>query len=351
MKIKLDRIFPESFTDLYTGFGKNEPKPPLKVSFSQLPVDCINSPSITPDRSLRDTTEQIEDLCLTIQRAKSGLACLGVLIDGSNRRYRVWPLGTPPPASELTGVLSLESLLTQPGVLTKKDRLILGVQLASTVMQLHTTEWLSENWGKKDILFHQEITRGKGGGVVNISPVIRKPLVRRVFAPPGPPSLSPQSTQASTKSIFMPQNQSLYSLGIVLMELWYGQRLEDLRIGTDGIGIGDVTDMTDYMTARRLIGAIPEDAGEKYGDAVRRCINGLDHRSSSLEKDDFKNEVHMKVVSPLVENLESFCAMGLVELLQTNSCETDGLSPTLPKQYLLLRLTHLTGVSAENVLN
>lgn len=340
MKTKLDRIF--------------ELKPPPKVSFSLLPVDCINSPSITPDHLPRNTTEQIEDLCLTIQRAKSGLACLGVLIDGSNRRYRVWPLGTPPPASELTGLLSLESLLTQPGALKKKDRLILGVQLASTVMQLHTTEWLSENWGKKDILFHQEITRGKGGGVVNISPVIRKPLVRRVFAPPGPPSLSPQSTQASTKSIFMPQNQSLYSLGIVLMELWYGQRLEDLRIETDGNGIGDVTNMTDYMTARRLIDEIPEDAGEKYGDAVRRCINGLDHRSSSLEKDDFKNEVHMKVVSPLVENLESFCAMGLVELLQTrntDSCATDGLSPTLLKQYLLLRLTHLTGVSAENLLD
>lgn len=308
VKAGFDRAFPESFA----GFTRN--KPP-KVSFTLQQVDCTDTPPTTPDTLPRNTTEQIEDLCLAIQRAKSGLACLGVLIDKSDRRYRVWPLKTPSLTSELTGVLSLESLLTQPGALKKKDRLILGVQLASTVMQLHTTEWLSENWGKKDILFYQEITQGKSGGITNTSPAIRKPLVRRIFAPPDSPPLPLQTMEETKRSIFVPQNQSLYSLGIVLMELWYGQRLEDLRIKKDGNETSGMTEMTDYMTARRLIDEISDDAGEKYGDAVRRCINGLDHRSSDLKTDDFQNKVHMKVVTPLVENLESFCATRLVELL------------------------------------
>lgn len=308
MKTKFDQFLPESFS----GFSRN--KPP-KVSFTLQQVDCTDTPPTTPNSLPRNTMEQIEDLCLAIQRAKSGPACIGVLIDKSDRRYRVWPLKTPSLTSELTGVLSLESLLAQPGAIKKKDRLILGVQLASTVMQLHTTEWLSENWGKRDILFHQEITQGKSGGITNTSPAIRKPLVRRIFVPPDSPSLALQTMEEAKRSIFVPQNQSLYSLGIVLMELWYGQRLEDLRIEMDGNGSGAMADMTDYMTARRLIDEISEEAGEKYGDAVRRCINGLDHRSSNLETDDFQNKVHMKVVAPLVENLESFCATRLVELL------------------------------------
>lgn len=252
---------------------------------------------------------RIENLCLSIQRAKGELSCLGVLVGGGGR-YRVWPLRIPPPTSEPTRVLSLESLLARPGALKKKDRLILGVQLASTVMQLHTTEWLGESWGKGDILFYEEMIQGKSGGVANISPVLRKPLVRRSFAPP-----PPQSIQEPTNPIFVPHNQSLFSLGVILIELWHGKRLEDLRIEADRSGISGVADMTDYITARRLIDGISEDAGEKYGDAVRRCISGLDHRSSSLEKEDFKDQVHIKVVSPLVENLESFCATKLMELL------------------------------------
>lgn len=269
----------------------------------------------TPDLIPKITTKRIENLCLTIQSAKSEPACLGILTGESNRQYRVWPPRTPSFASEPMRVLSLESLLTQPKALKKKDRLILGVQLASTVMQLHTTEWLSENWGKRDILFHKESTYGESGGAVNSGLAIRRPLIRRIFAPTGIHSLPPLTIQEPTKPVLVPHDQSLFSLGVILLELWYGQRLEDLWIKTDGNGIGCMTDMTNYVTARRLINEISEDAGEKYGDAVRRCIIGLDRTYASLEADDFKNEVHKKVVSPLVENLESFCDMKLLELL------------------------------------
>lgn len=289
---------------------KNRPlKSPRNVSFSLPQSSSTNPTPIIPDAI---TTKQIENLCLAIQQDKSDLSCFGVLTDQSNRQYRVWPPREPSLASEPTEALSLESLLTRPGALKKKDRLILGVQLASTVMQLHATEWLDETWGKKDILFHPEPDQEKGSGERDINPMIRKPFIRRIFTLPGPGSLPSQIGQEPTKLILMPQNQSLFSLGVVLVELWFGRRLEDLRIEEDGDGIGG---MTEYVTAWRLIREISEEAGEKYGDAVRRCIIGLDHRNASLETDDFKNEVHMKVVSPLVENLESFCAVDLVELL------------------------------------
>lgn len=293
-------------------YNKDITKP--HVAFD-LQTSCTDPPPTISSNTPKHTTEQIQNLCLAIQRAKGETSCLGVLVGGCGEKYRVWPLMEKSPTSKPAGVLSLESLLAQPGALKKKERLILGVQLASTVMQLHKTEWLGENWGKRDILFYEQVAQGKSGSAATISPVL-KPLVRRSFAPQSLPPLSPQN---SVRSIIIPQNQSLFSLGVILMELWYGKRLEDLQIETDRAGIDGMSDMTDHITAKRLINDISEDAGEKYGDAVRRCINGLDHRFSNLEKEDFKNEVHMKVVSPLVENLEAFCAKRLVDLLNEKS--------------------------------
>lgn len=309
VKFTLGRVVPERLMGLYS---KNTPK--SRVAFVLPQTSCTNPPTISSNIP-KHTTEQIQNLCSAIQRAKNETSCLGVLIGGGGGQYRVWPLMEPLPTSEPTGVLSLESLLAQSGALKKRERLILGVQLASTVMQLHKTEWLGENWGKRDILFYEKATRGESGRAATISPVL-KPLVRRSFAPQSPPLPSPQN---SVRSIIIPQDQSLFSLGVILMELWYGKRLEDLQIETDRTGIGGASDMTDHITAKRLIDEVSEDAGEKYGDAVRRCINGLDHKFSNLEKEDFKNEVHMKVVSPLVENLEAFCAKGLVDLLNEKS--------------------------------
>lgn len=300
MKLTFQNIIPEKY--------RTKPR----VAFDLPQTSCTDPPPIISNHIPKHTIKQIENLCLAVQRAKSEISCLGVLVGGGGGQYRVWPLIEPSPTSKPTGVLSLESLLTQPGALKKRERLVLGVQLASTVMQLYKTEWLGENWGKRDILFYEKITQGRSGSAATISPVLKKPLVRRSFAPQGLPLPPPQS---SARSIFVPQNQSLFSLGVILTELWYGKCLEDLQIETDRNGFGGVSDMTDYITAKRLSNEISDDAGEKYGDAVRRCINGLDHRSPSLEKDDFKNEVHMKVVTPLVENLEAFCAMGLVDLL------------------------------------
>lgn len=68
-----------------------------------------------------------------------------------------------------------------------------------------------------------------------------------------------------------------------------------------------------YMTALNLIDELYDDAGNKYGDAVRRCIQGLDCRETNLEKEDFKKEVHEKIMGPLKENLETFCAGDLPE--------------------------------------
>ena len=93
------------------------------------------------------------------------------------------------------------------------------------------------------------------------------------------------------------------------MELWFWKRLEDLHEDTDaGSAITDLTDTRAHAAAAARINELYDDAGERYSDAVRRCIFGLDHRELNLESDDFKREVCQKVIGPLEENLAFFCS-------------------------------------------
>ncbi|RPB16179.1 hypothetical protein P167DRAFT_570890 [Morchella conica CCBAS932] len=269
--------------------SESRPTTPRKVSFAVSSTPPISVVSRTP-------SNQIKHLCSIIQQAESDQSCLGVLADKSGQ-YLVWPLMSSSPP-ESTDLISLHNLLDEGKMPAKRDTLILGVQLASTVLQLHKTGWLAEDWSSRDIFFHQINTEGLGG-----VPDFKKPFVRQ--SPDLDPSLQQtQSKEETTKSALIPHDRSLFSLGIVLIEIWHGFLLEKLQIRTDGDESGF---NTNYMTARRLIGEISSNAGAKYGDAVRRCIQGLDHRSGSLDVDDFKSEVHMKVVAPLIDNLKHFC--------------------------------------------
>jgi hypothetical protein len=261
---------------------ESRPTTPKNVSFTESSTPQVPVASGKP-------TNRIEHMCLIMQQEESGQTCLGVLADKS-RQYLVWPL-IPSSSPESTEFKSLGSLLAQRQMPRVRDRLILGVQLASTVLQLHKTGWLSENWNNEDIYFHGSTSEGQ-------VPDFKRPFVRQS------PGLSLPETQETKRSTLIPHDQSLFSLGIILVELWYARPLEELRKEEDE---SESRDDTNFKTAKRLASQISSDADAKYGDAVRRCIKGLDHRSESLDVDDFKSEVHMKVVAPLVESLEYFC--------------------------------------------
>lgn len=81
-------------------------------------------------------------------------------------------------------------------------------------------------------------------------------------------------------------NRSLFSLGITLIELHYGVHFDALKndyerqLDRNGLihGIGT------FQSATRLATMLYDDAGAYYGNAVSRCIKGLESRYTSLEK-------------------------------------------------------------------
>jgi hypothetical protein len=104
------------------------------------------------------------------------------------------------------------------------------------------------------------------------------------------------------------RNRTLYALGISLIELWYGKPLSELYKPEDGpqaSGDPRIDLITGWNTADRLVDELYSEAGEKYSDAVRRCIRcDFDRRSSSLEDAAFQNDVYQGVVAQLKENFD-----------------------------------------------
>ncbi|KAF8533051.1 hypothetical protein BDD12DRAFT_900637 [Trichophaea hybrida] len=215
--------------------------------------------------------------------------------------------------SSLTEAVSFERLLV-PGSLEKRNRLELVVRLAFAVMQLHSTEWLNDYWGKQDIFFLQKAVRRRAltGGFVRVGePIIDKPFVRRTFGSseklyPLHPNTAHDAAPVTDTETLIGCDRSLFSLVIMLIELWFERRIEDLRLPSqnqdDNIQSQN-SDNVDYRTAQGRIGEIFTYAGEDYGVAVSRCINGLNSPVGnaraipiSLDSEDFKNDLHTNVV-------------------------------------------------------
>ena len=190
-------------------------------------------------------------------------------------------------------VASLRSVLRDPRFV-QQDRLKLSITLASSVLQLHKTPWLHENWGKDSILFVKR----------NGSTQFDQAFVSREFN--RSESLSTPMVPTCMGRII--RNQTLYALGIALIELYYRQPISELHQNTDGnqnTGDSFLDLVTEFNTADRMAEALLSEAGAKYSDAVRRCIRcDFDQRASSLEDTKFQEAVFWGVVAQLQENYD-----------------------------------------------
>jgi hypothetical protein len=260
-----------------------------KVSFSlpdhsrlSISASAATSTSLLVAKPSPTELQEIEDLCGAIRQRTREIPCLGVLIDQEANKHRVSLRdGNLPPSPSLK-IVSLKKLLSQALKIAKRDRLILGVKLASSVLQLHKTPWLKEVWSKTDIFFVQNDEQSS-------TIIITKPFVSKAFQSPvckmsARVSIDPYTNQAPDV-----RNPTIFSLGIILIELWFGQALETLRIPEDLGANNTPNQFTDFATARRLTEEIYNEAGEWYGDAVRRCIYcEFDQRNTNLEAEGMK---------------------------------------------------------------
>jgi hypothetical protein len=246
------------------------------------------------------------------------------------------------------GTSLARALESQNQTLSRLDKLALSTALAYSVLWLHPTDWMEHNFNISK--FH----------VVDIKASDRNPSFKRLYlnhempssqlissstllTAPMNPSLqrlpSTQSMPGATKftevfalnsngdpqtqltrahslpklkqensnvpSLFI-QNESMFSLGLALLQLCLGKPLAQLESSQDQHTDQQIMNLA---TAKRLLNSqkILEEGGTRFDTAIRCCIWG-DPKCprNDLEDDDFRQSVYDNVVSPLEDEFDQF---------------------------------------------
>lgn len=256
--------------------------------------------------SSKPPVEQIPDLCRMFAKMQVeqslNAKCAGYVVDNSQRKHGIYllepPAGNDQASNQKWTAYTLRQVLSRHVSvrkrLTQLDKFRVAVDLASSVLQLYKTPWLEESWNEDDVYF---VLRPGA----HPSTIYQHPFIYRKFS-----SITTKPCHSASPARRVIRNQTLFTLGILLIELLYGKPIEELQMphdlecqGTPGVA---------WCTAERLIEEeIAFEAGPLYSDAVRRCIRcDFNRNESSLDNRDFQRAVFDGVVAPLEKTLQRF---------------------------------------------
>ena len=251
---------------------------------------------------------KIACLCDAIGKAQKENRCLGFLLDEKERRYTFYPVVELAVHPSKLEIVTLEDLLQdrqaandgglrQRHILSRRERLYIATLLSISLLQLHSTPWLAGTWTKKDIFF----TRAKDDPSAPID------TSRLYVSPPVGlegtkirPSRAEDSSNNATRYLF--------ALGVMLLELCFGNTLEDnparqLYLGKDG----KPNDWTDLATASHWQKSALGEIGPDYAEAIRKCIFcAFPHPYDDLSDHRFSEAIHSEVVEPIKATLQHF---------------------------------------------
>ncbi len=254
---------------------------------------------------------QLSSICVCYQDIANRRVCLGYLKKVNTARFSVFSL--PPQdhrkVTPTRNLVALSGLLPsevpsspdyvrrsqRQKALPKLLRLASGQTLAEGFLDIQGTPWLEDCLNKETVLFSCDVASGSQNWLSD-------PFVRCAFGPPKPPTAtrSNSSTSRSTahSSLPYPKVSGLFDLGQLLIELAFNEKFEHLFEDEDKEG-GRVTRFTPLLAAQRLLDDVYVKLGPRYGDAVRRCIAGLDIREANIEDPNFRRQFYQDVVIPL----------------------------------------------------
>lgn len=253
------------------------------VRFAKKAIPKVVQAALEPQPNL----QPIQDLCSaisTLQKPQREVCFQLLANEIAKQKYGVLlitPTKQLPEDTDTWSVTSLGTVLQDPKF-AQQERLKLAITLASSVLQLHETPWLEENWSKDSIFFINRPGKTQ----------YDQPFVSHQFTQ----NQTASSINFPSQMSYIIGNQTLFALGVALIELYYRKPISSLYKDHDGprnTGNALLDLMTEFRTADRLAEALLSEAGAKYSDAVRRCILcDFNQRASSLEDARFQKAVY-----------------------------------------------------------
>ena len=277
-----------------------------------MPITCTqsdpraSSPSTIPSTATNTILGPIVDICTTLYQVDTAEKGIGFLTDDGAIKHYLYlvksNMGANIRTVSLDDLLSSTQLSSSAFLLARGDRLHIAVTLASSVLQLDRTSWLKTQWRSSDIFFHME---GEFASMTS-KQCFKHPYLSWKLSSMGEEQDHP--TESSALKIQVVRSEPLFALGLALTELCFGKNLSEMQRPEE---IDSNETLTRLNTAHRLLGDVYNESGGRYGDVVRRCLFCLfDMRDVSLDNEDFQDAVYDNIVSPLIQDLETFKGAG-----------------------------------------
>ncbi|KAF1845080.1 uncharacterized protein K460DRAFT_405357 [Cucurbitaria berberidis CBS 394.84] len=250
-------------------------------------------------RASTATRRKIEKLCHTLLQAERNLCSPQILFDGGCL-WHVTSKQTSRRSSRTLSVqgsevdTSLASLLRGERKFRPKEKRILSVILANSLLHFCESPWLSKEWSKEHISFFS--TAEKGGLDIH------RPYLSTNF--------QAMVAEVEPDTFYrIHANPSVLALGILLLEIELDSPIERERGVQDLDEHGKPNVNTDYFAALRLFEGIADDIYQNHRQAVSACLNcdfyDEETMEPSLDNPEFRQAVYNNIVRPLEQELYS----------------------------------------------
>ncbi|KAF2819670.1 hypothetical protein CC86DRAFT_306879, partial [Ophiobolus disseminans] len=209
-------------------------------------------------------------------------SCMGV-VSHEDLLYHLHPLRKRQ-ENTLPTPVTLDHILSRhyEGDVSLRQRITIATLLASAVVQLTFTPWLRNRLKKSDIIFFQDPNAGT-------DLQLDEPFICQAFD-----NINTSEAAPGAKEL------NFFSLGVLLVELCFGKRLEDSRIRQDHpVGDAESKKVYDLVAALKWSHSVGENAGEDYARAVGWCFT-----SGGVVGKSWRSDVSVNVVQPLRQCLE-----------------------------------------------
>ncbi|KAF2118797.1 hypothetical protein BDV96DRAFT_568475 [Lophiotrema nucula] len=226
---------------------------------------------------------KIDDLCRAIMNASQADCCIGVLEDRL-WQHHVYSVTGPGRGNQIAKAAPLKEIISAGRSIGSKQKCMIALTLASSMLQLHDTPWLPRSWDTRDIF----LLKSKAGTTIT-----SQVYVTRTFS-------SPASIQAAQNRRRLVKNEMVFALGVALLELAHGCSILNFKETEDLNDSGQEDSMTEVSIATRLADSINDVESENYAKAVLRCIRcSFDTFTFDFNDTEFREKFYEGVVVPL----------------------------------------------------
>lgn len=263
------RSAPETTMNLSTPPSRTTPAPPSE------------------QRTYEMSTRLIERLCQHLAKVSSTgiweeslhshIYLVSSLVHHKTFAIPTLPQPSPQYSLQYRRAVSLRELLTRTSFdFSLTARLQLAALLASSVLQLFSSGWLTEDWDSQDIVFPES-----PDGL----PVLESPQTLAHFF--GVPKHQDYRKGMSVRER-LNTPRIMLSLGIVLCELRYKKCWKDIMPASDRAIEESMLQSDRFFVGRELVHALEQVITDPYREVVRQCIYGM----SDIQQKQFGNDVY-----------------------------------------------------------